>query len=436
MPISLPAPAGHGAVVGRGSERHTQDMEQADIIIIGAGIMGLCTAQQIARRSALRVLVVEQGASLGLGSSGASSAVCRHRYTQDEMMMLARDGIHAYRHWPEFTGLPAPRATFHNTGALWINPAGKNWADVESQRMAAMDIRASVLDTAVLRERFPAINPCLTPPDLITGAGHACDSGSSFLFEEDAGYFDPVDALQDLAEAVTSAGVRISMHTSVARIITSGGSVTGIQLKDGRRIGAGMIVNATGPWCDRMLEPLGLAGRWPLSPVRIQVIHLNRPEAVQGTIPVVCDLVGGIYFREQNNGQQIVLGSTLEEDEREEVNPDSYRNWVDDHFKASKLHALQHRIPALPAHLGVTGYTGLYTVNTADVHPLVGPTEIEGLFVANGFSGHGFKAAPAIGSLLAQQLTGLQSDFDTRVSSDFLAFDRSPIPVDAHNVLA
>jgi len=79
----------------------------------------------------------------------------------------------------------------------------------------------------------------------------------------------------------------------------------------------------------------------------------------------------------------------------------------------------------------------LYTTNLTDVHPIVGRTPIDGFFVANGFSGHGFKLGPAIGSLLAQAITGQQStDFDTSVDSEFLAFDRLPIQVDSKSVLA
>ena len=53
------------------------------------------------------------------------------------------------------------------------------------------------------------------------------------------------------------------------------------------------------------------------------------------------------------------------------------------------------------------------TINQADVLPIVGPTPLEGFYVANGFSGHGFKLAPAIGSLLAQEITGEVREFDT-----------------------
>jgi sarcosine oxidase subunit beta len=70
-------------------------MSRADVIVVGAGIIGLSTAYQLARRGAGRILVLETGAGLGEGSTGASSAVCRFKYSHDEVVQLARDGIRA-----------------------------------------------------------------------------------------------------------------------------------------------------------------------------------------------------------------------------------------------------------------------------------------------------------------------------------------------------
>ena len=67
---------------------------------------------------------------------------------------------------------------------------------------------------------------------------------------------------------------------------------------------------------------------------------------------------------------------------------------------------------------------------------MVGPSGVEGLWVANGFSGHGFKLAPSIGSLVAQAYTGVSIEFDTDVPMSFLSVDREPIDVAVKNVLA
>ncbi len=137
------------------------------------------------------------------------------------------------------------------------------------------------------------------------------------------------------------------------------------------------------------------------------------------------------------SGQQIVVGSVLAEDEEEVVpDPDNFQREADDDFQHLKLHVLHHRLPALPYRGRVRGYCGLYTMNRDDVHPVLGPTPIKGFWIANGFSGHGFKLAPAIGSLLAQAVTGDKRDFDTAVPLSYFAIDRAPIKADTKTVLA
>lgn len=411
--------------------------QTADVLIVGAGIIGLCTALQLAKRARLRVTVLEKGNSLGCGSSGDSSAVCRHLYTHGAMVELARDGISSYKNWAGFleTYRP-PAAEFQQTGVLWLGTPTKYWHE-EQQRLADHRVNAEVIGDTDLSARFPAINPCLLQPDFETGEAHNCTGGGRHLLETEAGYMDPQYALEDLAAALADKGVRISFGTQVCRLLTSGGKITGAACEDGSEYHADCVVNTSGPWCNKLLQQVSLADRWPLVPTRIQVIYLDRPQEVVGDLPVCVDLTSGVYFRPQNRGQQIIAGSTLEEDEQERVSdPDIYNKLADDDFTAVKLHALHHRLPALPYRGKVGGYSGLYTINTADMHPLLGPTPVEGFMVANGFSGHGFKLAPAVGSLLAQAITQIHLPGDTAVPMDFLGWERTPIPLAAKNVLA
>jgi glycine/D-amino acid oxidase-like deaminating enzyme len=132
-----------------------------------------------------------------------------------------------------------------------------------------------------------------------------------------------------------------------------------------------------------------------------------------------------------------MVGSVLPEDEEEIVDdPDDFKRVPDAEFTQMKLASFHHRIPMLEPRGDVSGIAGLYTINREDVHPIVGPTERDGFWVANGFSGHGFKLAPAIGSMVAQAVTGNRTDFDTDVPMEFFSVDREPIDVAVKNVLA
>jgi len=409
----------------------------AEVVIVGAGIVGLSIAWQLHRRGQRGIVVLEQGAGIGEGSTGASSAVCRYRYSLEEMIRLAKAGIEEYQRWPSFTGLSSPRARFHNDGVLWLTGDDPHWADREHARMTALGVRTSVLDNDALTEAYPAINPCTRPVDLENPDAHQCGGQGRHLLEHDGGYMDPVDAAQDLLDACRGAGVAVCFNARLTRGEVIGGRVAGVELADGQRIATACVVNAAGPWCNAVFGALDLQAPMPMSPVRIQVVHVNRGTALPGTIPTCADMGAGIYFRAQNRGQQLLVSSVREEDEREIVeDPADYLRVADDLFKLEKLHLLQHRLPGLVLDASVRDYCGLYTVNQRDVHPVVGAYGPSGFYVANGFSGHGFKTAPAIGAMLARLITGEVLDGEDNSLDGWLHPGRDPIQIESRSVLA
>jgi glycine/D-amino acid oxidase-like deaminating enzyme len=353
------------------------------------------------------------------------------------MITLARDGIAAYRHWTEFLGTTDVLARYQDIGVLWLGNGDPEWTHRDFEQMSKHGIRAVLLGDDELRNRFPSINPCLHAPDLESAAEHRCAGGGVHLLELDGGYIDPVDVLSDLLANARARGVDVRFHAEVDGIETAGGRVTGVRLADQTVISTPVLISAGGPWCTRLFAKVGLASPWRLEPTRIQIAHIDRPREVIGDLPVTVDQVGGIYFRTQNRGQQIIVGSIQDTDERELVpDPDQFATHADDEFMRSKLYVLEHRLRGLSEVGRPRGYSGLYTINRHDFHPIVGPTPIEGLLVANGMSGHGFKLAPAIGSLIAQMLAGPTHSFDTRVDPAFLSFERAPIALKSLGVVA
>ena len=408
----------------------------SDVVVAGAGIVGLNVAYQIARRSNLSVIVVEKGAGVAEGSTGASIGLLRQLYTHAEMVRMARDGLRAYREWREYTGLPEPRAQFHASGALWLFGKDRAGVAADRDRLAAEGIPAEVLDAAAVRTRFPGLSTCGVPFDLSGEQEHECIELEAALFEPGAAHVTPVLANEDMLEAARTAGVDVRFHSPVTAVPSAGGRVRGVGLADGSTIDAPVVVNATGPWCNRLDALAGLEHRWPLVPTRIQVGYRTFPPDVPRPVPFVGDMSSGVYFRPEAGGQQLLFASLLEEDEMEEVDPSRFNAAADRSFVDTKIHGVHHRLPGLPHRGDLGGIAGLYTVNRADFHPVLGPTNLDGYVLANGFSGHGFKEAPMVGSLLAQWLTGERAPYDTDVPLSFLAVDREPIPMAGGGVLA
>jgi sarcosine oxidase subunit beta len=413
--------------------------ETADVIVIGAGIVGLSVAHQISRRDPRRIIVLDKASNVAEGSTGASSAILRQRYTHHEAVVVARDGLRCHRAWAAYTGLEEPRARFHASGVLWMMGESRERVEHDRDRMVALAIDAALLDAAEVRGRFPALSTCNEPFDMTGETEHRCVDHDSFLFEADGGFFDPVSAAQDLRDVVRGAGVDIRFGAEVSSIRAAGGRIEGVGLADGGSIDAPVVVNASGPWAARVARMAGLEWNWTIRPIRAQVIYREWPrDIVPGPLPVVGDSSSGIYLRPEASGQQILLGSILHEDEQEVVeDPDRFNNNLDASFRDAKIHALHHRIPSLPHRGRITGLAGMYTMNVEDVHPIVGPTEIEGFIVANGFSGHGFKESPAVGSMIARHITGAEPDeWDTEAPMEFFSIDRDPIELPETTVLA
>merc|ERR1712146_210830 len=106
---------------------------------------------------------------------------------------------------------------------------------------------------------------------------------------------------------------------------------------------------------------------------------------------------------------------------------------LDPDVKQDYLNCLHHRLPSLPASGDIIGFSHMYTVNQEDVHPVIGPSaELDNFYLCNGFSGHGFKLAPAVGSVLSQQITGSVTDnWETTMPLDFMDPVRAPLTLQA-----
>lgn len=407
----------------------------ADVVVIGSGIIGAAITHQLARRG-VAVVTVDKARQPGEGSTGASSSICRARYSNPQVVRLAAHGLTAFENWAEFAGLAQPRAAFHKCGVLWMTDADPSTVEADVSRMTEQGVAVEALGPDDVSERWPALSTCVVPYDLTGELDHTCAPGEAYLYESGGGYLDPVGANQDLVESARSMGADIRFDSRVVAVKRSGDRATGVSLVDGETIGADLVVNAAGPWCNQLNALAGVDLHWSLMPTRVQTVYQPWPDAL-GPLPIGIDGTTGTYFRPETAGSLVLVGGVLPEDEEEVVDdPDSFKTVPDSEFIHMKLAAFRHRVPELQPRGSLSGVAGLYTVNREDVHPILGPTELDGFWVANGFSGHGFKLAPAIGSMVAQAIVGTSVVFDTDVPMDLFSATRQPLEVAVKSVLA
>lgn len=427
--------------------------------------MGLNTAFQIARRSpSTKIKIFEQAPGPGYGSSGASSAICRVFYSFENQVMMARDGINLYRNWNDYLQYKEASAVYTRTGMLLMLPMTRTDVVKHQAKYSSLGISTSIVDRNTMDTRFPMINPDIGSFDNngeIEWEPKEMDNDTYFFYEEDAGYFEPVQAITDLRNVLRDHhNDSVSMHynSTVTEVLQCGGRVKGVSVSDGdsqREIHCDTVVNCSGPWYNKVIQDLDLDIKFTLTPVRIQVIYKDSPELFTEEmitsscgsfgkeyglpIPDITDGMGGVYIRPQHQSKQVLVSTTKEEEERTEVDPDApMPSGADPEFRNKYLNSLFHRLEPIiqPTSAKVQSLNGIYTVCEDDVHYLIGDTKLKGFIVCNGFSGHGFKCGPSVGSMIAQHITKIKVEGDTDVPIDFYSPYREPLVLKVKNVLA
>ena len=376
----------------------------ADVVVVGAGVIGAATAFHLSLLGAGDVLVLDRETA-GSGMSCRSSALVRMHYTFGPEVELAVRSDAMFEAWPDLTGRPG---CVRRTGFVRIVSPGEEEAlraNVAMQR--ALGARAEVIDAAGLGE---------VAPGLRTG-----DIGCA-AWEPHGGYGDGAVVAGDLLAAARARGVRYRPHTRVRSLLTDGGRVTGVEIAgdgaggsgttgsgagrsggDGSGAGdreyAGTVVLAAGVWSPSLLRTAGVV--LPIETELHRVALLAHP-AGEGA-PVACiDSTTQTYFRPEAAGAMTLVGAFYGP---RGADPDVAATATHEDL-APLVRAASRRLPALGDAGIAGGVTGVYDM-TPDARPLLGrPPGLDGLIVAAGFSGMGFKIAPAAGEGIAGLIAG------------------------------
>jgi glycine/D-amino acid oxidase-like deaminating enzyme len=358
-------------------------MAGPEIIVVGAGVVGCSLAFHLARDGA-RVAVFDKEREVCAGMSARSGALLRMHYTFAPEAELAWKSLQYFAHWDETvgTGPTGGGCGFVRTGfAIVVGPSNveKLRANVAMLRRTGID--TDLIEPAQLREIEPALNV-----SDVALAG----------YEPQSGYADPIATTRSLAEAARRHGAEFRLGVPVAEIQSSGGRAFGVIDADGGRHAADAVCIVAGPWTDRLLGPLGAP--IGIRAERAQIAFFKRPGSVRhcGCI----DTISGSYFRPHRAGETLIgLGDIKAE---YEPDPDSFREDNDADFVTEVAERLAHRMPAMSGAGYSHGHAGIYDVSP-DSRAVIGPVPgVDGLYAAAGFSGTGFKTAPAVGAALAE----------------------------------
>jgi sarcosine oxidase, subunit beta len=353
----------------------------ADVIIIGAGVIGAATAFQLGLAGAGDVVVLDR-ATAGSGMSCRSSALIRMHYTFAPEVKLAVRSDAMFGAWPELTGRPS---CVRRTGfARIVAPGEENALRSNVAMQRALGAQAEVIGAAELRE---------------LAAGLYTDDIGCAAWEPHGGYGDGAVVAGDLLAAAREHGVGYRPHTTVQALIRQGDRVIGVRTPAGPQH-AGMVVLAAGVW-----SPALLATAHVSLPVETELHHVAVLAHQQGRgTPVACiDSTTQTYFRPEAGDSMTLVGAFTGP---RGSDPDAVPPTARTEDLVPLIQAASRRVPALADAGLAQGVSGVYDM-TPDARPLLGPLDgLDGLIVAAGFSGMGFKIAPAVGESLAGLITG------------------------------
>ena len=352
----------------------------ADVVVIGGGVNGTSTAMHLARMGAGRVVLVEKG-HLASGASGRSGAMVREHYLHPTLVRMAMEASDIFHNFGDAIG-GDPR--FIETGrALMFSERDESAVRANVEMNRDLGVNIDLLTPSELSD----IVPQATTEDIAIGT-----------YEPESGYADPVATTYAYAESARDHGAQVLTQTPVRGLITVGGKVAGVETDQGV-IETSTVVVATGPWCHQLAASVGDA--LPVTPIRVQMVHLRRPPALESLNTNIIDYTTGAYFRVDAGFGTLVGGEAIE-DLAEVANPDGFGLNADHDTITRFWDRATLRFPDFAAATCRGGYGSLYDM-TPDGNPILDRSQTtEGLFWAVGFSGHGFKLSPVVGRMVAE----------------------------------
>ena len=352
----------------------------ADVVVIGGGVNGTSIAMHLARMGAGRVVLVERRHLAG-GATGWSGAMVREHYLHPVLVRMAMESSEVFHNFADYVG---GDARFRETGRIVLLP-------LEDQDAARANVRMNrQLGVPIL---------ALTPTEVTEMVPQLNTEGIAIgVYEPNAGHADPVTVTHAFADSARNHGAEVLTDCSVTGLRVEAERVAAVETEQGA-IETDTVVAVTGPWSNRLAAPLGES--LPISPVRVQMVHMRRPPSIESLTEIVIDNTSGTYFR-VNEGPNTLVGGEAPDDLHEVVDPEEF-DLSADHDKIIDLwKRATLRIPGFAEATLLGGYGALYDM-TPDGNPILDRSEaVRGLYWAAGFSGHGFKLSPVVGRMMAE----------------------------------
>lgn len=354
-------------------------IKTADIVIIGGGISGCSIAYNLAKKGINNIIILEKN-YLASGATGRCGAGIRQQWGTEMNCKISKLSCEFFENAEEELQYKG-NLEFKQGGYLILSSTEKEHdqfkKNIQLQNSLGIDSKLLSLDDA------KQIVPSLNTEGLISATFHQKD-----------GHLNPFHTTQAYADAAKKLGVQIYTFTEVTGIEVEADKIKGVHTNNGF-ISTNIVVNAAGGYSKQIGDMVGLD--LPVYSERHQILVTEPIEPFLD--PMIMSFSLNLYCQQVPHGG-VIMGRG---DDKEPRDLRITSSW---HFLEEMAKTMTKILPPLKDIRVIRQWAGLYNM-TPDRQPIYGSVdEIKGLYLAIGYSGHGFMFAPATGLLIAENILG------------------------------
>ena len=359
---------------------------KAAYVIIGGGVSGCAIAWNLAKRGAKDIVVLERG-YLCSGSTGRCGAGVRMQWGTEMNCRLSKASIEFYEHANEILEYEGD-VEFKQKGYLLIADTPREMEQFQKniQVQHAQGIPSKMVTCAEMKEIVPHLNT-----DILLGGA----------FCEKDGFLNPFKTTDAFYRAAKRLGVEFHTFTAVTDLVTDGNGRVTVVKTDKGDIQTENVVIAAGGWSAKLCAMAG--ANLPVYPERHQILVTEPVEPMQD--PMVMAFALNLYVQQSPHGSFLMGRGDPNEPHGESMRS----SWE---FLEEMATTIQLVLPAVGRLRVVRQWAGLYAMSP-DRQPIYGRAEgMENLYLAAGFSGHGFLFGPVTGIGMSELILGMTPTVD------------------------
>ncbi len=381
-----------------------------DIIFVGAGVMGCAIATNLLQHDKqLKIALVEKDLTYKYSSTVLSDGNSRVQFNIKENIQISQYALEVLATFADHMAVDGekPDVAFRRQGNLFLtDEAGRQEVEAGLALQQSLGCNVSWLTPQEAVAVYPLLN---ADEALFVGA----------TFGRDDGTMSPQAVLEAYKKKAVALGASL-IEAEITAVLQQSNQVTGVRLKNGTDLKAGVVVNSAGAWGTQIAQTCGV--QIPVQPMMRQVFILETAVRPQNILPLLL-LPSGTYLIHESHGI-FMCGRSFADDP---ITTTDF-SWQRSKFEERMWPELADFLPAFDSLRVSDGWAGLYAVNTFDGNAILGEwPELRGFYLVNGFSGHGFQQCHAVGRYLAECILGLPPALDLSIFSPRRILENAPV---------